>query len=626
MARDKLLRTARSRLREEILELYQSLLFYQIKSVCFYHKNQVGVFMRAFVDLDRWSDDLEEIRKAEEALQRDIAQYDLESLKSQVAESRSYMEEQFNQILDALKETSNAQRSIEQEKQDSECIKLLCGTDPRSDIDGIQSRKDDLIRESYKWILDIDEYRKFIDWEDPDASLLWITGQAGTGKTMLLIGIIKELGLQGRLELDCPELLFFFCQDGDKESNNSVAVLRGIIWLLIIQQPELMEYPREIYRQSAGKHLTDGNVFITLRNMLRAMLNDQRLGRVFLIIDALDECSDASRKEMTHFIYQEASAESRNRRVRWLVSSRPLPDIHRVIRPSSGVVARIDVNEYILQEPIHAYIDRKISELKSRTVDESRLDHISHQLKRKASNTFIWVSLVIRELKDTDIYRWTKVLEQLPRDLGDLYKKLLGQLAKSDAKDECQRVLVAVMLACRPLNLAELEILSVLEPETALDIVRQCRSFLTVDGKTVYVLHESAQDYLKCHFRKLRDVSMETLHGDICLNSLQGLTALKRDIYNLSDPGIEIHHVCPPDPSPLYPFSYACQYWVFHLSHSNLDAVSPGMIQAFLTVHLLHWLEAMSLLKRLPETIDMMRVLEELLQVGFKFVTSHTSN
>ncbi|PLB43320.1 hypothetical protein P170DRAFT_369815 [Aspergillus steynii IBT 23096] len=596
--RDKLLETARSGLRAEILDVYQSLLFYQMKSICFYHKNQVTAFVRGLVDLDKWSDDLAAIKTAEEALQRDIDQYNSESLKSRVAESQS----------------SSTQRSIEQEKQDNECIKLLCGTDPRSDIDSIQSRKDDLIKDSYKWILDTNEYQKFIDWEDPEASLLWISGQAGTGKTMLLIGIIKELSLQGRLELDCPELLYFFCQDGNKDTNNSVAVLKGIIWLLIIQQPELTEYPREVYQQSAGKHLTDGNVFITLRNMLRKMLDDPRLGRIFLVIDALDECSDASRKELINFIYQEACVSGRNRNVRWLVSSRPLPDVYRIIRPSGQTVGRIDVNDYILKEPIHAYIDKKALELKSVTDNEARLAEISEQLKEKASNTFIWVSLVIRELKDADSHHWTKILGQLPRDLEDLYRKLLGQLAQISAKNECQRVLTAVLLARRPLNLAELEVIVAMEAEATLNVVRQCRSFLTIQGKRIHILHQSAREYLSSHYRELGDVSMGTLNSDICRNSLEGMKGLKRDIYNLLDPGVAIEDISTPDPDLLYPLSYACQHWVYHLSHSKFDTITPGEVLSFLKVHLLHWFEAMSLLRILPDTINMMRILEEVLQ------------
>jgi hypothetical protein len=39
-------------LKKRILDLYKALLFYQIKSVCYYYRHQFLVFIRGFVDLD----------------------------------------------------------------------------------------------------------------------------------------------------------------------------------------------------------------------------------------------------------------------------------------------------------------------------------------------------------------------------------------------------------------------------------------------------------------------------------------------------------------------------------------------------------------------------------------------
>jgi tRNA A37 threonylcarbamoyladenosine biosynthesis protein TsaE len=65
-------------------------------------------------------------------------------------------------------------------------------------MESIEEKKDKLLEDAYKWIFYTQEYAAFTDWDDsgPDCSsnrLLWIKGPAGTGKTMLMIGIIRKL-------------------------------------------------------------------------------------------------------------------------------------------------------------------------------------------------------------------------------------------------------------------------------------------------------------------------------------------------------------------------------------------------------------------------------------------------
>jgi hypothetical protein len=86
--------------------------------------------------------------------------------------------------------------------------------------------------------------------------VLWIKGNLGKGKTMLLCGIINEMSTLTRLkEKSATTLLsFFFCQATDSRINNAAAVLRGLIYLLINQQPSLLSYVRHKYNH-AGKDL-----------------------------------------------------------------------------------------------------------------------------------------------------------------------------------------------------------------------------------------------------------------------------------------------------------------------------------------------------------------------------------
>ena len=79
--------------------------------------------------------------------------------------------------------------------------------------------------------------------------MLWIKGDPGKGKTMLLCGIIDQLGALTRFrDKNVTTLLsYFFCQANDPRINNTAAVLRGLIYLLVIQQPSLISHVQEKY-------------------------------------------------------------------------------------------------------------------------------------------------------------------------------------------------------------------------------------------------------------------------------------------------------------------------------------------------------------------------------------------
>jgi hypothetical protein len=63
-------------------------------------------------------------------------------------------------------------------------------TDPREDKDRIKS-KNRLFKDCYAWILESPDFRRWRDYDD--IKLLWIKGDPGKGKIMIMITFIKEL-------------------------------------------------------------------------------------------------------------------------------------------------------------------------------------------------------------------------------------------------------------------------------------------------------------------------------------------------------------------------------------------------------------------------------------------------
>ena len=99
------------------------------------------------------------------------------------------------------------------------------------------------------------------------------------------------------------------------------------------------------------------------------------------------------------------------------------------------------------------------------------------------------------------------------------------------------------------------------------------------------------------------------IHYDMFSRSLNGLSkTLRRDMYNLQDPGSMVKEV--PDPDPLGSIRYSCVFWVDHLCKADDQSLDhrkelsdDGAIFAFLKEHFLHWLESLSLMNKLPDGI-----------------------
>ncbi|GFP58632.1 vegetative incompatibility protein HET-E-1 [Trichoderma asperellum] len=176
------------------------------------------------------------------------------------------------------------------ETEDTKCLTDLRITDPRHDKTRIEVTKGGLLEDSYRWILQHSDFRGWHD--DEDSRLLWIKGDPGKGKTMLLCGIVNELSPQTRLQDQKANTLisYFFCQAADERINSATAVLRGLIYLVVKQQPLLVSHIQEKYKHGGEAIFKDVNAWTALSEIFSNILEDACLERTYIIIDALDEC------------------------------------------------------------------------------------------------------------------------------------------------------------------------------------------------------------------------------------------------------------------------------------------------------------------------------------------------
>jgi len=512
--------------------------------------------------------------------------------------------------------------------EDHHCLADVLLADPRHEKIRIERTKGGLLSDSFRWILDNSEFQRWR--EDKQSQLLWIKGDAGKGKTMLMIGITDELQEQVARsgKSSATEVLsYFLCQGTDSRLNTATATLRGIIYLLASEQPFLISHLRKKYDHAGRKLFEDSSAFYCLADVFRQMVQDPKLKAAYLVVDALDECEEGL-PQLLDLITSTMSAQSSC--IKWIVSSRNRDDIEQWLGfDDSHTRLSLELNANHISHAVDVYIDFKVSQLISFRNDKALQEQVQDQIRQKSDGTFLWVALVFEELRGALRRNLSRMLNRIPKGLTPLYDRMVNQIQQlgNDYTQLCLLALSAATLAYRPLHLHEIHVVAGLQDEVEeledLErIINMCGSFLTIRDKYVYFIHQSAKDYLTTDASAvISPAGHERIHYDMSSRSLDALSkTLRRNIYNIQDPGSMMKNV--PDPDPLASIRYSCVFWVDHLCEA--DDTSPdwkknlsddGAIFAFLKEHFLHWLESLSLIYKLSDGVLSIKKLLHKVQV-----------
>ncbi|KAJ8131356.1 hypothetical protein O1611_g2276 [Lasiodiplodia mahajangana] len=503
-------------------------------------------------------------------------------------------------------------------------------TDPRDDKSRIEEQKGGLLRDSYKWVLDHNDFKR---WRDGDGhQFLWVRGDPGKGKTMLLCGIIDELN---ETSMKNWNVAYYFCQATIEKLNTATSVLRGLIFLLLCKQPRLLGTVQNSINEASKEGFLDMNGWPALRRIFSQLIaeTEKRGQTTYLLIDALDECLENQDRLLSWITSLPFS------RIKVLVSSRNWPSIKNGLSgPTRKVLLQLELNADSITEAVDHYIDYKTAQLAtSKELDTQTRDVIRKDLKSKSNNTFLWVALVCQKLSNKDINPWEvlTVLDEFPPGLDELYERMARQFLTSRNANMCCQVLAVQARAYRPLVLTELSTLVELpkDEKWLRQIVELCGSFLTVRAGTIYFVHQSAKDYLIENMVGSEFLpAFQAGHHTIFRKSIQALSrALQENIYRLPSTSSSLDNIEVPNPNPLDGIGYACIYWADHLENAErLDSSSlakrqdledGGLLHKFLEGHLLHWFEALSLLKSLATGIEALTKTLSLLREGKKDAT-----
>ncbi|KAL8671687.1 MAG: hypothetical protein Q9168_003809 [Polycauliona sp. 1 TL-2023] len=487
----------------------------------------------------------------------------------------------------------------------------------------------------------VDVLQQIMDWtvNTSPQCIFWLKGLAGTGKSTITTTLASKLK-----ENLCPLASYFF-ERGHSELAHVQKLIPTIVRQLAKFSPAYL-----LSVLAAIKADPDVGSSADLREQYEALL----LGPLrqiqpsgpsdkpfIIIIDALDECDDEQDLRMLINLFA-TTTDLPNLRIKIFVSSRPdllrhgFEDMPSILHYT---MVLHDVPRAVVDNDIRIYLHHELeaTQKKFRLPIEWPPPEALETLAAKAGGLFIFAATACRFIGGASHAKPQKRLDQIcgstttnklmTEELDQMYTLVLQNSIKGDYTSEEQEsteslfrhVVGTIVILLDPLPISELfKLLSGPELETEEELETMLETLHSVidvpedPSKPVKALHLSFHDFLldpnRCSDRRfsvIEEQANQILASD-CLRLLS--STLKRNMCGLSleplrdeiDPAVIERTLSPST-------QYACRHWAEHVFRSKSAIDDHGPVHTFLQLHFLHWLECMSLIGRVSETVNTLR-------------------
>ena len=472
------------------------------------------------------------------------------------------------------------------------------------------------------WFLEHPAYRAWLGETAPGVLLL--TGEAGTGKSILSSFIIDDLrAIAPSPPSHAPAVVYFFCDDKVETQRTATAVLRGVLHQILSERPDLLRRHTYPAFEKRGHELLRS--FDGLWDQMFRIASDPSTGKLIVVIDALDEC-DESRVVLFQTI-SEYVARPEAQTFRFFLTSRPGGSSLYRKGSAAHVLVPMESRQADVDRSIGLMINHRVHELVSeRGFSENTRALLLQHLTANADATFLWADLVLDSLSDsssTALSDVRKILETLPPKLDGLYSQIVRKWVMRDEM-RASRLLQFIVGALKPLSLNELNALqavrvtdlspSTLDDNLHMNMQMSLRAILgplvRIVDSTVYLVHQSAKDFLlagthhqltglprHCHTTQLNaDLALAEACVAYLVSQRPGTESLadafKRPSWHQTDPSTARKRILDSAVVPAARNSilskyklldYATLHWTTHLSAARVNA-SETLVDAAISL------------------------------------------
>ncbi|CAK37376.1 uncharacterized protein An01g13700 [Aspergillus niger] len=433
----------------------------------------------------------------------------------------------------------------------------------------IHQEKRRVCQDPGRWLLSSPGFKTWSspdDWLNP---LLWLSGIPGAG---ILPGAI---------------VAYFYCKHGDEKRNTVESVTRSILAQVLEQNAELLPYFHEKAHMNAS--LTSPAFS---EQMLCTSLRSCE--RVYIVLDGLDECGRAARKNIVSRFRQMTDAAIDVGSIRCLFVSQEdgaaAEDFHGI------ECIKIEKRNF---DDISAFAGVWQQTLVTKFGRNNRVLDIQDIISKRAKGMFIFAELFAKYLAERlsleDLEDQLRP-DNLPVELDDLYERILGRIHEVrdvETMRHIKEMLGWIVCARRPLRWEEIQTTVCISPKVGnfdirrrlVDSPRDLFASLVEchpDG-TVDLVHGTAR-------QKEPVVRVHQAQFSLAMRCLTYLSFhqfnLDRDEHDIkSDMLSGFHH--------LYDYASAC--WAMHLEGGILGLEKDDLIRLREALRRLvekHWSES----------------------------------
>lgn len=491
--------------------------------------------------------------------------------------------------------------------------------------------------------------REIVEWAQNPVSrtIYWLNGMAGTGKSTISRTLATKFSRSGALGAT------FFFKKGEADRGGMSKLLTTIVSQLIQRVPEIgghVQAAMDADPTIISKAMREQFEKLVMLPVSKVPLGAATYPTRLVIIDALDECERV--EDINILIKLLSSAKTANNlRLKFFLTSRPELPIRLGFKAVNGTYQDFilhGVADAIIEHDLAIYFKHKLDQIRQDfNLSTSEDRHLStswptetdlHILVQMAVPLFIFAATVCLFVADRKGGNPNKKLQRVLKfqltqgsRFDATYKPVLEQLIIDLPSEEQRDILLQfrkivgpIVVLESPLCLHPLARLLDISTDDILDILDSLHSVLHIPSsqeQPIKLLHLSFRDFLVDPTRHDDAfwVDEKEVHRELasrCLYLLNG--SLRNNICQVQAPGalassIPSHHI---NASLASELQYACRFWTNHLQQSGTSGLHTNAVWKFLSSHFLQWLEALSWLGRLSESLRIVKVLQALFPVS----------
>lgn len=490
----------------------------------------------------------------------------------------------------------------------------------------------------------IDQITRWAGQSD-DTTIFWLSGAGGVGKTTIARTVAQDFYSKERLGAS-----FFFRANGDV--NNASKFFTTIAVQLAEKQTTLKRYIHDTIEEHSD--IANQGLYEQWNQLIYKPLS-KLFGPpqqpLVLVIDALDMCSGEDDVKAIIGLLSEARG-LKTIQLKIFITCRP--EIVERYKISANDVQK---SKYVVCELGTRAPDNDISKFVEQDLKRLRGSHgfstywpgedSLATLVRNSGGSFLWAATACRFIcgsspndgHELAVGRFSKLLQScasisVEEDrFNSIYTTVLENLGtRVEGSEEKQTlyknvasILGGLVALVTPLSMVSLSNLLSISKEDLEMILGQLDSVIQIpdeSARPLSIYHSSFRDFLlnmPRHSIEHFQIDMGDSHqmlGESCLRVLNG--SLKKDACGLQKPGALANDVAMDLVDRFLPkeLQYACENWVQHLQKGSVEVQPHDEVHDFLRKHLLHWLEALSLMKQTSRAVSSMVLLEAMISVG----------